>query len=194
MSLPPLDYDDSRTHEFLGVVRRYVINPLETSGVADNCFAAAMLIFGSVDGLGKLIHTNPDAGVGDRFKYFLSRLGPTYENVKEDLWSLRNSLAHNSMNVACFMSKTVDARGEHLEREHDFVFVHTGVLLDDFKLAIDKLESDFRKDVALLQVAESRLEWGSINQPEWRGGAVKTTPPPGIRFVRSRKHRSGGNG
>lgn len=181
-----LNYDYSATHEYMGVVRQHVIHPLEASGVADSCFAAAMLIFGSVDGLGKLIHPNDRAEAGDRFKYFLPRLGSDYAALKKDLWKLRNSLAHNSMNVACFMSMTEDARGEHLEREHDFIFVHTGRLLEDFKLAIDKLESDFRTDSALLQCAESRLQWDSISQPGWRGGGSMTTAPPGIRFVRGR--------
>jgi hypothetical protein len=90
------------------------------------------------------------------------------------------------MNVACFMSKTEEARGEHLEKDHDCVFVHTVRLLEDFKSAIDRLELDFRMDVALLGRAEARLKWDSIGQPGWRGDGVKTTPPPGIRFVRER--------
>ena len=89
------------------------------------------------------------------------------------------------MNVASFMSKTDDARGEHLERDHGFHLIHTVRLLEDFKSAVDTLEADLRTDTALFQT-ESRLTWDSINQPGWRGGGVMTTPPPGIRFVRER--------
>ena len=84
------------------------------------------------------------------------------------------------------MSKTDDACGEHLERDSGFVFVHTGRLLEDFKSAIGKLEADLHADTALLQRAESRLIWDSIDPPGWRGGEVRTTPPPGIDFVRER--------
>jgi hypothetical protein len=113
-------------------------------------------------------------------------LGPDYATLENELWNLRNSLAHNIINVACFMSKTEDARGEHLERDGNYLFVHTRRLLEDFVTAVGKLESDFRTDAALLQRTESRLQWDSIEQPDWRGGGMKPTPPPGIRFVRER--------
>lgn len=66
------------------------------------------------------------------------------------------------MNVACFMSKTDDARGEHLERYAGHIFIHTVRLLEDFKLAIDRLEADIRVNATLLHRAESRLTWDSI--------------------------------
>jgi hypothetical protein len=93
-----------------------VIHPLETSGVGESCFAAALLVFGAMDGLGKLIHPDDTAGAGERFKLFLQRMGTAYAAIENDLWRLRNSLAHNAMSIACFMSKTDDARGEHLAR------------------------------------------------------------------------------
>jgi hypothetical protein len=181
-----LNYSPTATCEYLRVIRQYVIHPLERTSVADSCYAAALLIFGSIDGLGKLIHSDVTAGVGERFKEVLSWLGPKYSVLEDELWKLRNTLAHSAMNVACFMSKTEDARGEHLEQDHGFVFIHTVMLLEDFKSAIDKLEAKFQTDAILLQRAESRLVWDSISQPGWRGGGVKTTPPPGIRFVRER--------
>lgn len=181
-----LDYDSTATCEYLKVIRQHVIHPLDTTCVADSCFAAALLIFGSIDGLGKLIHSDTNASSGERFKEFLSWLGPEYSALEDELWRLRNTLAHSAMNVACFMSKTDDARGEHLEQDHGFVFVHTGRLLDDFKAAIDKLEAEFQTNVSLLQRAESRLMWDSINQPGWQGGGLMPTPPPGIQFVRER--------
>jgi hypothetical protein len=181
-----LNYNSTATCEYLRVIRQHVIHPLDMTPVADSCFAAALLVFSSIDGLGKLIHSDANAGPGERFKEFLSWLGPEYSVLEEELWRLRNTLAHSAMNVACFMSKTDDARGEHLEQDHGFAFVHTGRLLEDFKSAIDKLEAKFQTDATLLQRAESRLVWDYIDEPGWRGGGVKPTPPPGIRFVRER--------
>ena len=183
-SLPK--YKHSATREYLEVVRQHVIHPLETSGVAESCFAAALLVFGAMDGLGRLTHPNDTARPGERFKFFLQRMGSSYVALEDELWNLRNSLTHNAMNVACFMSKTDDACGEHLELDSGFVFVHTGRLLQDFKSAIDKLEADLRDDPVLLQCTESRLIWDSIYPPGWRGGEVRTTPPPGIDFVREK--------
>ena len=181
------NYDHSKTWEYIEVVRKHVIYPLETSGVADSCFAAALLVFGAIDGLGKLTHPNDNAGAGERFKSFLPRMGAAYVECKDELWNLRNSLAHNTMNVACFMSKTDDARGEHLERDHGFIFIHTPELLKHFKSAIEKLEAELRDDTALFQRANSRLERDYIDQPAWRGShEVMSTPPPGVFFVRER--------
>lgn len=189
MEQSQLDYGNSATHEYLRVIRQHVIYPLEMTPVTDSCFASAMLIFGSIDGLGNLIHIDPNAGAGDRFKHFLNRLGKDYAKLEDELWQLRNSLAHNAMNVACFMSKTDDARGEHLERDHGYVFVHTGLLIKDFKSTLDELEADFRKDFDLLQRAESRLEWDSIDKPGWQNNDVMTTPPPGINFVKQMSNK-----
>jgi len=168
------------------VIRRHVIEPLETTGVHESCFAAAMLIFSSVDGLGMLIHSDSNAHPGARFKCFLMRMGQKYAALDEQLWKLRCSLVHSAMNVACFMSKTDDARGEHLEVSHDHVFVQTALLLLDFKTAVEHLEAEFRTDSSLLERAESRLEWAEIQRSGWRDGGPPTTPPPGIHFVAER--------
>lgn len=186
MSQQSLNYNSTATCEYLRVIRQHVIHPLEMTAVAHSCFAAALLIFSSIDGLGKLIHSNDKAGSEERFKEFLSWLGSEYSALKDELWRLRNTLVHSAMNVACFMSKTDDARGEHLEQDRGFVFIHTVRLLEDFKSAINKLEAKFQMDATLLQRAESRLVWDSINEHGWRGGGVMPTPPPGIRFVRER--------
>ena len=58
-----VNYDHSASREYLGVVRQHVIQPLETRGVAESCFAEALLVFGAMDGLGKLTHAN-DAAPG----------------------------------------------------------------------------------------------------------------------------------
>ena len=186
MQQQSLEYNTTATCEYLRVIRQYVIHPLDRTAVSDSCYAAALLIFGSIDGLGNLIHPNLKAGAGERFKEFLPWLGSKYSVLGDELWLLRNTLAHSAMNAACFMSKTEDARGEHLEQDHGYVFIHTVRLLEDFKSAIDKLEAEFQTDTTLLQRAESRLTWDSISPPGWRGGGVKTTPPPGIRFVKER--------
>ena len=179
-------YPQSALAEYLRVIREHVIMPLERTSVSESCFATAMLVFGAVDGLGKLTHPSSNAGAGDRFKHLLPRLGPTYSALANELWLLRNSLAHNAMNVACFMSKANDAWGEHLEKYGSLIFIHTGRLLSDFKAALDKLEMEFKTNALLFQQAESRLDWGYIDPPGWRNGGIIATPPPGIDFVREK--------
>src|SRR5258708_7816149 len=116
-------YDGSKTFEYLQMIRQHVIQPLRDTAVGESCFEAAILIFGAADGLGKLIHDDASAGTGVRFQFFISRLGSPYAKHKAALWGLRNSLAHNAMNVACFMSKMEQAWGKHLEECEGYLFI-----------------------------------------------------------------------
>lgn len=180
-----MNFETTATNEYLKVIRRHVIAPLESTSLADSCFAAALLIFGSIDGLGKLFDPDVSAGPGQRFKSFLPRLGCNYAALKDKLWALRNSLAHNALNVASFMSKTDDAQGAHLETDGDYIFVHTVILLADFKAALVSLEEELKTNSTLLAQFESRLSWDQITPSGWRGSDIMTTPPPGIQFVKS---------
>jgi hypothetical protein len=164
------------------VIREHVVQPLEESAIANSCFAAAMLIFAAIDGLGKLQHPSAEAKPNERFKLFITRLGPPYRKCAAGLWNLRCSLDHNAMNVACFMSKTVEARAEHLEEYKGFLFIHTGRLLEDFKTALEQFDGELQTDDNLLQQAESRLGRDYITPKEWRRGVAVTTPPA-IWFV-----------
>ena len=186
-SNPAVTYDGSKTAEYLQVIRQHVVHPLRNTAVTESCFAAAMLIFGAVDGLGRLIHRDANAGAGQRFRFFAARLGKNYARRKAALWRLRNSLAHNSMNVASYMSKTGEARGEHLEELCGCVFVHTKELLAHFENALIQLESEFNTNPDLFQRAESRLQWAYIPWSRWKGGHVLTTQPPPIEFIQLTK-------
>ncbi len=181
--LPQGPYATSATKEYIASIREHVIQPLQTSAVADHCFAAAMLIFAGIDGLGRLVHRKPAAGAGERFKDFLPRLGAEYQPRDNEIWKLRNSLDHNAINVACYMSKTEDAKGEHLEFDNGHLFIHTARLLADFCAAVDHLESEFQRDALLFRQAESRLEWAELVLSGWRDPTVKTTPPPTVLFT-----------
>lgn len=183
----PVTFSGSMTAEYLELIRQHVIRPLRDTAVAESCFGAAMLIFGAVDGLGRLIHRNAKAGAGERFCCFLPRLGQDYSRRKAALWRLRNSLAHNSMNVASFMSKTEDAQGQHLEDFEGYLFVHTKKLLEHFETAVAKLETEFRTDADLLARAESRLHRAYIPWSRIKGRQILTTQPPPVEFIQLKK-------
>jgi hypothetical protein len=141
------NYDSSITKAYADVLRDHVIVPL-SGPIGESCFATSLLLFAGVDGLGKLVHPDENAGAGERFKAFLPRFCAGYVAVEKQLWALRNSLAHNVMSLACYMSKLEDSRAFHLEVEADLIFIHTRVMLDDFKRALAQLEEDFRRDNA----------------------------------------------
>ena len=78
MSQTPLNYADTATCAYLKVIHTHVVDPFYSSGISQHCFAAALLIFAGIDGLGKLLHPDERAAPGDRFKFFLPRLGTNY--------------------------------------------------------------------------------------------------------------------
>ena len=182
-----IQYSGSATREYIAAIREHVVQPLENTRISDHCFATAMLIFAGIDGLGRLVHPNPDAGAGERFKGFLPRLGIEYQMRENEIWDLRNSLDHNAINVACYMSKTEDARGEHLEVDNGHLFLHIVRLLADFRTSLNTLEAELQRDVKLFERTELRLEWACLDLPGWRGQNVQTTPPPIVRFVYPRQ-------
>jgi hypothetical protein len=177
----PVTYDRSATAEYLQVIRQHIIYPLRETSVGESCFAAAVLIFGAVDGLGRLIHRSASAGAGDRFRCFVSRLGEKYAQRGAALWRLRNSLMHNATNVVSFMSKTSDAGGLHLEECNGYLFVHTKELLQDFEAEVTRLENELKNDPSLLRQAESRLRWSPIPSLAWQ--EYPTTKPAPVQFV-----------
>lgn len=174
------------TPEYIRVIREHVIRPLSDTPVGESCYAAVLMICGAIDGLGRLTHPDGNARAGERFKAFLYRLGQEYTTHADALWDLRNALAHNALNVACFLSKTDDARGEHLETYKGNIFVHTRRLVEDFERAVDRLEREFAADAQLLARAEARLDWNMIDGPGWRNVEIAHTPPPGPFFVQQR--------
>jgi len=173
----------SKTTEYFNAIQCHVIEPLRTSAVADHCFAAALLIFGAIDGLGRLIHPDRDALPGVRFKAFLPRLSSNYAPHAEAIWKLRNALAHNAVNVAVFMSKAEGAELHHLEEDRGHIFVHTRELANDFRASFDSLISELEQDRKLADRVENRLDYAELTDPSWRKMDVKTTEPPPIKFV-----------
>ncbi|MEX0725944.1 MAG: hypothetical protein WD065_06725 [Planctomycetaceae bacterium] len=173
----------SKTTEYFSAIQCHVVSPLENSTIAEHCFAAALLVFGAIDGLGRLIHTDREASPGDRFKAYLQRLGEVYVAHADAIWKLRNSLAHNAVNVAAFMSKAEGAELHHLEEDRGRIFVHTRVLAKDFTTSFNALSEELEQNQALATCVENRLDYAELTDPSWRKMEVKTTEPPPIRFV-----------
>jgi len=177
-------YDNSLIRQYIGLIDEHIMRPLETGGVAEHCFAAAMLGFAVIDGLGRLLHPNPQAGVAVRFKWFLQWLGPNYAARQDQLWDLRNSLDHNGINVFCFMSQTADAESQHLEYCDGHLFVHTRELARDLRSAISAVETRLQTDSELFKRAESRLTQDYIVPAGWRRPDVCTTAPADVWFLK----------
>lgn len=185
-------YDNSKTERYVTLVWKHVVKPLEDSQVGQSCFAAVMLIFAAVDGLGALL-TETGAGNSERFKTFMRRYFPgKYGECIDDLWKLRNTLMHNALNVASFLSRVPENQIEHLSRLDEYLFVHTEELLRDFKEALDRFECDMQTDAGLFTQAESVLKEHNVS---YTLKSPATPPPPvSIEYIRTKAPRGGTNG
>jgi hypothetical protein len=175
--------------QYLSLIEQHVIDPLQQSALAESCYATLLMVFGCIDGLGKLIHARDDAGAGARFKYFIARLGPEYDACTDHLWELRNSVAHNALNVAAYLSNVPSTSDVHLKTSSSgtqFV-VNTRCLLDDFVKAFNVLKNELDRDSDFAKLAESRLTYGEIPATEFQH--YPTTAPPPVQFVQIRGMR-----
>ncbi len=178
-----------KTEAYFRIIDEHIIAPIANTDLKKSCVATIMLIFAAMDGLGKLIHESDTAGAANRFKTFLPRMGSNYAANADALWELRNSLMHNALNTASFMSSTymADMAEQHhldMTRSDGLIFVSTTLLLKDFRSAKSRLQEELRQDPDLLERAASRLEWLEEDPQEiWN---FPTTPPPPVRFVVAR--------
>ena len=182
-----MEHDSSsKILEYFKVIDWYVVDAIAKSSLKSSCIATILLIFAGIDGLGKLTHPNKNAKAGERFKFFISKLGDNYEKKKEKLWDLRNSLFHNALNVEVFLSMTELGQEHHLE-EVDApckIYLNTNILYRDFCEAFSLEKNRIQNDEIASNQAADRLEWhyddrlNSLNVP--------ITPPPPIKFICSK--------
>jgi hypothetical protein len=99
-------YDREKIEEYFHVIEQRILGPIKKSEIRRYCTATLLLLFAGIDGLGKLIHPDEKAGCKKRIRAFLNYMGGNYRTREKELLELRNSLVHNAINVASFMSQT----------------------------------------------------------------------------------------
>ena len=138
----PMDDATGKVRAYLDLVDQYVIEIVKLNDVRRSCVATLMLVFAGIDGLGKLVHPDPSAKPGVRFKGFLARMGSKYAQHADRIWGFRNSLIHNALNTESFMSHTEMGKEHHLTEDgpDGHLFISTPVLCDDFEVAKQQVE------------------------------------------------------
>jgi hypothetical protein len=72
----PYDIENrSKLTEYLDLVEARVLRPLSSEAVQQSCSTTLLLVFATIDALGKLTHTDARAPAGVRFREFLGFLG-----------------------------------------------------------------------------------------------------------------------
>jgi hypothetical protein len=77
-------FDSSKTNEYLMTIDQHVVCPLTSTPLSNSCYATCMLLFGCIDGLGKLLHPSPATGAGERFKFYLETHMPQDYNAAKE--------------------------------------------------------------------------------------------------------------
>ena len=179
--------EKSKIDEYLNVIQGRIVEPIQNSDIDRYCTATLLLLFAAIDGLGKLIHDDDKAPPSKRIGVFLDYMGDNYRTCKKELLNLRNSLVHNAINVASFMSNDEIGSDKHLTTigSTDFFYVNTKTMYQDFIRAFERLGEEFKNDKAKLSRAAQRLEWKEVDV-ENHNLDVSPTPPPPIEFIYAR--------
>jgi len=176
--------ETAKVDQYLRLVETRILRALFSEAVQQSCSTTLLLGFATIDALGKLTHPNVRAGAGLRFKYFLGFLGATYKLRANELWTLRNALVHNAINVESYLS-SVDIEGwTHLETlgGTGLIYINTSLFTADLKNAFERTKALFASDGSAIRSAAARLKWVD-NAPRGIGNEPIPTPPPQIQFI-----------
>ena len=184
----PYDTENrSKVGEYLDLVEARMLKPLDSEAVQQSCSTTLLLVFATVDGLGKLIDLDAHAGPGVRFRTFLRFMGAEYEERCEELWKLRKALVHNAINVESYLSSTELEGWAHLKRigGSGLMYVNTGLASRNLVEAFGRLKVLLHTDDVVARRAADRLEWVEDTQ-ESLGEEALPTQPPQVQFVYAR--------
>jgi len=189
--------DQEKIDEYLRVIQERILAPIQSTEVRRYSTATLLLLFAAIDGLGLLLHLSKEAGSNQRILGFLGYMGGGYQVHKQELLGLRNSLVHNAINVASFLSQTETGRDQHLKKmgADDFIHVNTTVMYEDFVSALGRFQTDIQNDNAMMKRAADRLEWketadrleGVEGDPSGHLNAATPTPPPPVQFIYAKR-------
>ena len=175
--------DIQKVQEYFNVIENNIIKFIKNACIDQSCITTILLVFAVADSLGKLTHPNSNATSGERFKFLISKFGKKYEDKKNKLWKLRNSLAHNALNVEVFLSMTELGEEHHLEDVNapGQIYINTKVLFDDFCSLFNSEKLRIIGNNSALTQAGSRLVW---HYDEYKYSLdFPVTPPPPVSFI-----------
>ena len=184
--------DEGKVDEYLNVIWKRILAPIEKTEVQEYCTATLLLLFAAIDGVGKLLHPKNDARPDKRILGFLDYMGDGYKVHKKQLLALRNSLAHNALNVACFLSNYEEDPDhqtfhQHLKEIGDpgFIYVNTVTMYKDFVNALQRFQTDIKDNPEMMKRAADRLEWRE-DIPLVRSDIPEPTHPSTVEFIYAR--------
>jgi hypothetical protein len=182
--------DQEKVEAYLSVIQDRILAPIQTTEIGNYCTATLLLLFAAMDGLGKLLDPSDKAGPMQRLRTSLDHMGGDYAAYERELLALRNSVVHNAINVASFLSHTGIGGNQHLKRvgAAGFIYVNTSTLYTDFLDALTRFRADIQQDPEKLGRAARRLEWRE-DSPLYDldiSDTEKPSPPPPVQFIYAR--------
>jgi hypothetical protein len=168
--------------QYFGELDEHIVRRIRDGKVGDSCFAAVMFICAAIDSLGCLVAPcGIRHNVHQRFTFVLREYFPgAYLAREREVWKLRNSLMHNALNVATFLSATARAGYQHLQPvgSTGFLFFDTGRFHQDLCAGVEGVKLTLLREAELAREARLRLEFSDF--PAWQGSPDEAppTPPP----------------
>lgn len=160
-----MDATDKKISEFLNLLQKRTIDPIDNTDIKESCTATLLMIFAAIDSLSKITCTDDEyklfknrKGNKIRFTNFLEKvMGLNYARFKNRIYDLRNDVVHTGINTKVVLSKNA-YDGEHLQEVDGYLWINTNKFLDDFKDILTKIHRNIEAKDIYFQNAANRLQ------------------------------------
>ena len=184
-----MDKVDKKINEFMDLLKKRTIDPLDNTDIKESCTATLLLIFAAIDSLSKITYNDEKhkqfknhSGVWDRFTGFLDKvMRNKYADCKDKIYKLRNDLVHTGINTRVILSKSQDHE-KHLKSVDGYLWINTNQFLDDFKKTIEKIKNNIDEQGKIYQNAKKRLKGINIIEVDEQNETPRPSPGPNDSF------------
>jgi hypothetical protein len=183
--------DQEKIDEYFHIIEERILAPLQNTDIQKYCTATLLILFAAIDGLGKLLHPKDKANPGERTRAFLDYMGENYKDgfCKDKLWILRNSLAHNAINVESFLSHADIGIDQHLKKVgvSNIIYVNTTVMNQDVRNAFERFKIEIKANPKMMKCAADRLQWRTETEDNLSVDLIaQPSPPAAVGFIYAR--------
>lgn len=174
-----------KVNAYMKMLNQDVVEPLLTTSQGESNTSKILLVFASIDGLGKLIHPDVHANTRDRFTYYITNYFPmAYHGHIDELYKMRCLYTNNALSFSSFVSWQKDADLHHLQYQSGAKYLHIeGTLFfQDFFESMMTLMADLGDNSQMMVNVASRLRW--LDEDDFSFWGTENTPISNVQYVR----------
>ena len=177
--------DNKKVNAYMKMLNQDVVEPLLTTQQGESNTSKILLVFASIDGLGKLIHPDESAKVRERFSYYISNYIPmVYHSHIDELYKMRCLYTNNALSFSSFVSWQKDAELHHLQYQSGAKYLHIEgtAFFQDFFESMMTLMGDIGDSQSMMSSVANRLRW--LDEDDLSFWGTENTPLSNVQYVR----------